>query len=76
MLLASVNVYGFDDRVYEFAQNLCNDTIKEIESKHKIVDVDGIPFNEDDGDGVMWYDEYRDDFILAVYEKIKSSMEG
>ena len=69
-LVASIDDPGFSDRVYEFAQNLCNEEIKKIEAQHIIVDADGEPFNEDDGDGQMWYDDYRDEFIKAVFEKI------
>ena len=70
LLVASIENPDFSDRVYEFAQNLCNKEISKIEAQHIIVDADGDPFTEDDGDGQTWYDDYRDEFIKAVFEKI------
>ena len=70
MLIAAVENDNFGDKFYEFAQSLCNDAIQDIESKHTIVDIDGVPYSDDDDDA--WYDDFREDFMKAVFEKVKS----
>jgi len=69
MLMSYVDNADFGDRFYEFAQDLCNKAIKDIESKHSIVDANGEPYTDEDE--VMWYDECREDFMKAVFEKVK-----
>lgn len=64
LLLSYVDNPNFGDRFYEFVQELCNKAINEIESKHEIE-------NNDIEDDVMWYDDYREDFMKAVIEKIQ-----
>ena len=70
LLLSQVERNDFADRVYEFAQELCENAIKKIESKYIITDNDGCPYT--DNDGVMWYDECRDDFMKAVFERLEA----
>lgn len=69
-LMSYIENPSFGDRVYEFAQGLCDEAIKDIESKHTIVDMNGVPYTDDDDE--MWYDDYRDDFMKAVFERIQS----
>lgn len=68
LLLSYIERNDFGDRIYEFAQDFCEEVIRKIESEYKIVDIDGNPYTGDDGE--MWYDEYRDDFIKAVFERV------
>lgn len=69
LLLKSVDSNDFEDLIYNFAMELCNDRIHAIESKYNIVGDDGSSYtNEED---VCWYDKYRDDFLKAVFERIK-----
>jgi len=70
MLMSYADNNEFGDRFYEFAQDLCNRAIQDIESKYTIVDVDGVPYTDEDEE--MWYDDYRDDFMKAVFEKIQT----
>lgn len=70
LLLSQVERNDFADRVYEFAQELCENAIKKIESKYIITDNDGCPYT--DSDGVMCYDECRDDFMKAVFERLET----
>lgn len=63
LLLSYVDSPDLGDRFYEFVQDLCNKAINDIESKHEIE-------NNDIEDDVMWYDDYREDFMKAVFEKI------
>lgn len=70
MLMSYIDNNDFWDRFYEFAQDLCNRAIQDIESKYSIVDIEGVPYTEDDSE--MWYDDYRDDFMKAVFEKIRT----
>lgn len=72
LLLKSVDSNDFEDRIYDFAMELCNDRTHAIESRYNIVGDDGSPYtNEED---VCWYDKYRDDFLKAVFERIKEMM--
>lgn len=64
LLLSYVDSPDLGDRFYEFVQELCNKAIDDIESKHEIE-------NNDIEDDVMWYDDYREDFMKAVFEKIQ-----
>lgn len=64
LLLSYVDNPVLGDRFYEFVQDLCNKAIDDIESKHEIE-------NNDIEDDVMWYDDYREDFMKAVFEKIQ-----
>jgi hypothetical protein len=64
LLLSYVDNPDLGDRFYEFVQDLCNKAIDDIESKHEIE-------NNDIEDDVMWYDDYREDFMKAVFEKIQ-----
>lgn len=63
LLLSYADSPDLGDRFYEFVQELCNEAINEIERNYEIEDND----IEDD---VMWYDDYREDFMKAVFEKI------
>lgn len=67
-LLSLIDKSEVDDRVYELAQELCDEAIVKIEKEYTIVDVDNVPFTEDDDE--MWYDLYRDEFVSAVFEII------
>ena len=58
------------DKLYEFLQDLCDEAVQKIESKHCIIANDGTPYTENDD--VMWYDECRSEFMTAVYEKIQT----
>lgn len=69
LLLESVDSNDFEDRIYNFAMELCNDRINTIESRYNIVGDDGTPYTDEED--VCWYDEYRDDFLKAVFERIK-----
>ena len=69
LLLESVDSNDFEDRIYNFAMELCDDRINTIESKYNIVGNDGSPYTDEEN--VCWYDEYRDDFLKAVFERIK-----
>lgn len=62
-LMACVDMPDFKDRVYEFAQDLCEKAINAIENQY---DIDTTDCDENE----MWYDEYRDDFIKAIFEKL------
>ena len=64
LLLSYVDNPDLGNRFYEFVQDLCNKAIDDIESKHEIE-------NNDIEDDVMWYDDYREDFMKAVFEKIQ-----
>lgn len=67
-LLSLIDKSELGDRVYELAQELCDEAIVKIEKEYTIVDVDNVPFTEDDDE--MWYDLYRDEFVSAVFEII------
>lgn len=67
-LLSLIDKSELGDRVYELAQELCDEAIAKIEKEYTIVDVDNVPFTEDDDE--MWYDLYRDEFVSAVFEII------
>jgi hypothetical protein len=64
LLLSYVDSPDLGDRFYEFVQDLCNKAIDDIESKHEIE-------NNEIEDDVMWYDDYREDFMKAMFEKIQ-----
>ena len=70
LLLSYVENPDFADRFYEFAQELCNREIDKIENEYDIVGEDGTPYTDEDD--VMWYDDFREDFLKAVFEKIQS----
>jgi hypothetical protein len=70
MLMSSLEHLEISDSIYEMAQGLCDKSVNDIELKHKVVDADGEEY--DGTDGEMWYDSCREDFVKAVYEKIKS----
>lgn len=70
MLLSYIERRDFADRYYEFAQELCENAIREIESKYSIVSIFGEPYTSDDDE--MWYDEYRNDFMKAAFERLES----
>lgn len=72
LLLDGVEDGNFEDRLYEFAMDLCNARISEIESQYNIVGYDGEPYTDEDD--VYWYDEYRNDFLKAVFERISEMM--
>lgn len=68
-LLSLIDKSEVGDRVYELAQELCDEAIAKIEKEYTIVgNADYIPFTEDDDE--MWYDLYRDEFVSAVFEII------
>ena len=69
MLLSPIDSADFNDRLYEFAQDLCDKTIKEIESRYEIVDDNGEPFSNEDEE--MWYDEFREEFKSSVLNKVR-----
>ena len=69
MLMSYIERNDFQDRAYEFAQDLCNQAINDIESKYTIVDANGEQWTDDEE--IVWYDDIRDDFIKAVFEKLK-----
>ena len=69
LLLKGVDDGDFEDRIYEFAMDLCNARISAIESEYNIVGHDGEPYTDEDD--VCWYDEYRDGFLKAVFERIR-----
>ena len=71
-LIQAVEKIELGDRLYELIQDLCNKSIQDIESRCTIVDVDGVPY--DDTDDVMWYDDCREDFMKAVFEKIQTGL--
>lgn len=61
MLLAYLDI-DFNDKIYEFAQFLCEEAINNIEEKHNIIcDLE---------DNETWYDEFRNDFIAEVVENL------
>ena len=68
-----------EDRLYEFAQDLFHDYIKQIESNKElqVVGEDGTPYDNEDFQ--MWYDDYYDVFIddvlCVAYNKLRSMME-
>ena len=68
LLMSYIEKGDFADRVYEFAQDLCNSAINDIEKNYNIVGINGEPYTDDDDE--MWYDEYREDFMQAVFEKL------
>ena len=72
LLLKSVDNNDFEDRIYEFAMELCDARIHAIESKYNIVGYDGLPYTDEED--ICWYDDYRDDFLKAVFERIKEMM--
>lgn len=70
LLFSYLDNCGLGNRFYEFAQDLCDKAIQEIESKYIIVGSgDGTPYTDEDDE--MWYDEYRNDFMTAVFDKIQ-----
>jgi len=69
LLLRTVDSVDFKDLFYNFVMELCNNRIHAIESKYNIVGNDGSPYTDEED--VCWYDEYRDDFLKAVFERIK-----
>lgn len=69
MLLSHIDNDEFGDRIYELVQDLCNKAVQDIESKYIIIDGDGIPYSDEDD--IMWYDECRNEFMKAVFEKVK-----
>lgn len=68
LLLKGVDDGNFEDRIYEFAMDLCDARINAIEAKYDIVGYDGEPYTDEDD--VAWYDEYRDEFVRAVFERL------
>lgn len=68
-MMSYLDGLDFKNKVYEFAQNLCDDAIQDIESEYDVVDANGMPYiNEDDE---KWYDEHRNDFMKTAFEKLK-----
>ena len=74
LLLKDVDGGNIQDCIYEFAMDLCNARISEIEAKYNIVGYDGEPYTDEDD--VCWYYEYRDDFIKAVFERFSREIMG
>ena len=55
------------DRVYELAQNLMDSFVGEINSRYTVVDLDGNPYDGEEGE---WFDEAREDFFENLCEKL------
>ena len=58
-----------EDRVYELAQDICNQQINEIDEKYSVLDEDGQTY--DGSDGLEWYDDARVEFIETFFDKLK-----
>lgn len=70
ILMTYVDSWDLGDRFYGFVMDFCNYAIQKIESQYTIVGLDGTPYTDDDDE--TWYDDYRFDFMDAVFEKIQS----
>ena len=70
MLMSYVNDKDLGDNFHEFLQNYCNSAIEDIEAKYTIIDADGDICTDEDEE--MWYDECRDEFIEATFNKIQT----
>lgn len=57
----------FKDRLYEFAQKLCDDEIKRIESECIILGPDGKAWTGDKDE--KWFDECKEDVMKGILER-------
>ena len=77
ILQSNLKTEQWEDRIYEFAQDLFYTYKDRIERDFQMVDTDGNIY-DDNGtstDGECWYDEYRDDFMFDVYHKLKETLD-
>ena len=66
----SKDVDNFLNEIYEFAHDQFISATEEINDIYAITDNDGNEYNDEDDE--KWYDEYRDDFIKAIFERIQT----
>ena len=57
----------FKDRLYEFAQQLCDEEIKKIESECTILGPDGKAWTGDKDE--KWFDECKEDVMKGILER-------
>ena len=73
LLMSRINskdVDNFLNEIYEFAHDQFISATEEINDIYAITDNDGNEYNDEDDE--KWYDEYRDDFIKAIFERIQT----
>ena len=64
MMFDTLSEEHIEDRIYEFAQELFDGYIAQIEDNNEITDKDKYDSGEE------WYDEIREEFFQAVYDKM------
>ena len=73
LLMSRINskdVDNFLNEIYGFAHDQFISATEEINDIYAITDNDGNEYNDEDDE--KWYDEYRDDFIKAIFERIQT----
>ena len=73
LLMSRINskdIDNFLNEIYEFAHDQFISATEEINDIYAITDNDGNEYNDEDDE--KWYDEYRDDFIKAIFERIQT----
>jgi len=74
MLLSFIDKENLGDRFYEFAQEVFQKAIASVEKEHIIVDVDGIPYTEEDDE--MWYDDTFKEFLEKLADKLAKELKN